>query len=586
MGKRDQARRSTSVCLAIAIAALASSARSADRIDLNGIWEFRLEEGKSLEETALPDFKASDRMTVPGCWDATSRYCNKRGTGCYRRSFYVPYDAEDAYVVVDGMGLRARIFVDGRDLGLCRLPWVRFDLKAGPLKAGRHEIVAAVDSVVDNSKVKLFWNFYDFYPYGGFYHGVSLELKRTAGEPRRVVARTKDYKTGLVELELRYDGDVPRVVQADVAFDAGRPTAVEFHDGRAELVVPSFRLWSPDGPNMHSVSVSAGGATLFARFGIRQVGTAGGRVTLNGRPVYLKGVNRHEQHWEFGVSTPQALMYEDIANLKDMGGNFVRGAHYPQCEAFLDLCDEMGVLVWEESIGWGNSKAHFEDPEFCDLQEEQTRLMVRNSINHPSVVISGFLNEPASDLECCRSLVNRLVDVIRAEESGHLVTFACNRNSTDICNDKTDIIAYNTYPFWYSYRPKTGTHEEMVRNVHDCHAGVVRYFRTKYADDRPIIVSETGVKADYGARDRRGRAQYTEDFQEEYTRVTLETVASLPDLAGIAIWQYVDAKTYTRIEGLRDRAYGVNTGGIYDRYRRPKLVVETVGEFFRGKMAE
>lgn len=566
------------------VASFTATAWAADRIDLNGTWEFRLEEGKSLEEIRLLDFVANDRMTVPGCWDATSRYCNKRGTGCYRRWFDIPYDAEDAYLVVDGMGLRTCALVDGRDVGTCRLPWVRFEFHVGPLTAGRHEIAVAVDSLVDNSKVKMFWNFYDFYPYGGLYHGVSLELKRRACEPRRVAVRTKDYRTGLVDIELVYDGDVPRDVQADVAFDAGSQTRVEFRDGHAQISVPSFRPWSLDDPHMHEVSVSVAGAAISARFGIRQVGTAGGRVTLNGRSVYLKGVNRHEQHWEFGVSTPQALMYEDVANLKDIGGNFIRGAHYPQCEAFLDLCDEMGVLVWEESIGWGNSREHFEDPEFCKLQEAQARLMVRNSINHPSVVISGFLNEPMSNLECCRSLVDRLVDIIREEDSGHLVTFACSRVGDDICNGKTDIIAYNTYPFWYSYRPQTGTHEEMVRNIRECHTNVISYFRAKYGGDRPIIVSETGVKADYGARDRCGRAQYTEDFQDEYTRVTLDTVASLSDLAGIAIWQYVDAKTYTRIEGLRDRAYGVNTGGIYDRYRRPKLVVDTVREFFKVKM--
>ena len=77
----------------------------------------------------------------------------------------------------------------------------------------------------------------------------------------------------------------------------------------------------------------------------------------------------------------------------------MRGAHYPQCEDFLDLCDELGILVWEESLGWGNTDEQLKDPEFCALQEMQTRMMVRDSINHPSVIISGFLNEPASDKE-------------------------------------------------------------------------------------------------------------------------------------------------------------------------------------------
>lgn len=209
--------------------------------------------------------------------------------------------------------------------------------------------------------------------------------------------------------------------------------------------------------------------------------------------------------------------------------------------------------------------------------------MVRNSINHPSVIISAFLNEPDSELPVCRSLVDRLIDVIRAEDTGHLVTFACHRTSKCISHAKTDIIAYNTYPCWYSDELATGSSEEMRANIRGCHERIVKYFRDLYKDDRPIIVSETGVKADYGVRDPRGKAQYTEDFQDEYERIMLEEMFAIKDIAGIAIWQFTDAKTYTRTRGLRNRSYGVNTGGLYDLYRRPKMVVETVRRMYTGK---
>ena len=557
---------------------------AAETVDLNGVWEFRLEQDRSIEELNPPEFTANDRMTVPGCWDAMSRYWNKRGTGCYRRKFETLTDSANAFLVVDGMGLRLRAWLDGRDLGLSVLPWMRLELPAGPLKAGSHEIVVCVDSMVDGEKTRLFSDSYDFYPHGGIYHGMSLVLTDAKEDSRKLIVRTRDFHKGIVEIELCYDDKVPETVAADVSFDGRESRPVRFENGRALLIVPEFRLWSPESPNLHKVLVTSGRVALSARFGIRQIATAKGRITLNGKPIYLKGVNRHEEHWEFGTATPQALLYEDLANIKDLGANFVRGCHYPQCEAFLDLCDELGVMVWEESLGWGNQTNHFEDAKFCRLQEEQTRLMVRNSINHPSVVISGFLNEPASESESCCSLVGRLVDVVRAEDSGHLVAFACHRNESDICNDKTDLIAYNAYPYWYSYPPKTGTHEEMVRNIKACHTNIIAYFRGKYHDKRPIVVSETGVKADYGARDKIGRAQYTEDFQDEYTRATLETLASLPDIAGVILWHYADAKTYTRKPGLVNRSYGLNTGGLFDRFRRPKLAVDTVREFYSGRL--
>ena len=553
-------------------------------VSLNGLWDFRLERDQSLEDVSLPVFAADDKMIVPGAWDAMTHYYNQRGTGCYRRSFELGKDVVNAFLVVDGCCLRSKYWIDGREVGFSKLPWSKFEFATGPLKAGRHEIVAAVDSIVDNAKVKLFWNFYDFYAFGGFHHGVWLETQDVAEEIRKVVVRTRDYKTGLVELEALYASDGPADFIAAVSFDGKKPKDVMFRNRRARVNVPDFRLWSPGKPSLHVVTLTAKGQKLTAKFGIRQVGTEKGRITLNGKPIYLKGVNRHEAHYEFGATTPEQLMYEDIRNLKDLGGNFIRGAHYAQNGRFLDLCDELGVMVWEESLGWGNTIRQLGDPEFRELQKEETRLMVRNSINHPCVIVSAFLNEPDSDLPECKSLVDELIAAIRAEDTGHLVTFACHRNLKDISHANTDIIAYNTYPCWYSWELKTGTDEEMRANIRGCHEEIVRYFREKYKDDRPIIVSETGVKADYGARDPRGKAQYTEDFQSEYERIMLEEVFALKDIAGIAIWQFTDAKTYTRTGGLRNRSYGVNTGGLYDLYRRPKLVVETVRELYQDNV--
>ena len=553
-------------------------------LSLDGLWDFRLERDKTLEEVSLPAFEADAKMIVPGAWDAMTRWYNVRGTGCYRRKFVLDHDAADAFLVVDGCCLRSKYWIDGREVGFSKLPWSKFELRTGALKAGEHEIVAAVDSVVDNSKVKLFWNFYDFYAFGGFHHGVRLETVGSGEEIRKVVVRTRDYRTGLVELEAVYAAKGPDDFTAKVSFDGAEAKAVEFRGRRAKVNVPNPSLWSPESPSMHTVRVETPASAASARFGIRQVATAGGRITLNGSPVYLKGVNRHESHYEFGVTTPKQLMMEDIQNLKDLGGNFIRGAHYAQSDDFLAMCDELGVLVWEESLGWGNGPQQLDDPEFRELQVEHTELMARNSINHPCVIISAFLNEPHSQLDSCRSLVDTLIDALRAEDTGHLITFACSRTSKDISHAKTDIIAYNTYPGWYSYVPKTGSHEEMRSSIRDCHAEIVRYFRDMYKDDRPIIVSETGVKADYGVRDPRGRSQYSEDFQDEYERLMLEEIFANKEIAGVAIWQFTDAKTYTRVtSGIIVREYGVNTGGIYDLYRRPKMVVETIRELFSSK---
>ena len=556
-----------------------------EKIELNGIWDFRFERNRSLESLVLPDFQPTDKMIVPGAWDAMSHYYNQRGTGCYRRRFTLAQAAPGGFLVVDGASVRSKYWLDGREIGISRLPWGRFEFATGPLAAGDHELVAAVDSIVDNKKVKLFWDFYDFYAFGGFHRGIWLDVQNRESELRRVLVRTRDYQTGTIELEAVFAQRGPADFTAEVTFDRGQPQTVAFKARRATVKVPGFKLWSPEQPNLHTVDVrSAELGSATARFGVRQVGTADGMITLNGQKVYLKGVNRHESHYEFGVTTPKQLMYEDIRNLKDLGGNFIRGSHYAQNDDFLTLCDELGVLVWEESLGWGNGPKQFDDPDFCGLQEYQTRLMVRNSINHPSVIISAFLNEPQSGRPGCKKLVDRLIQTIRAEDSGHLVTFACSHWKDDISHANTDLIAYNVYPGWYSHQLSTGSTEELRANIRQCHDEVVKRFRSVYKDKRPIIVSETGVKADYGARDPRGKSQYSEDFQAEYERLMLEEIFANPEISGIAIWQFTDAKTYTRrTPGMIMRSYGINTGGLYDLYRRPKLVVEEVRKAFKEK---
>ena len=107
-------------------------------------------------------------------------------------------------------------------------------------------------------------------------------------------------------------------------------------------------------------------------------------------------------------------MLTDLLDLKSLGANFIRGSHYPQAQRFLDLCDRLGILVWEESLGWGNGPKQLADPEFIADRIEQTRLMAHNSFNHPSVIMFGFLNENASGTDEVVALCRKLAETLRA----------------------------------------------------------------------------------------------------------------------------------------------------------------------------
>ena len=115
----------------------------------------------------------------------------------------------------------------------------------------------------------------------------------------------------------------------------------------------------------------------------------------------------------------------------------------------------MGVLIWEESLGWGNTPRQMSDGEYFRLQVEQTREMVRASFNHPSVIIFAFQNENHSQTKPGKTLTDALIEAIRSQASGRLVTPACNHNGDDISNANTDLVSFNAYPGWIGSDART-----------------------------------------------------------------------------------------------------------------------------------
>lgn len=571
----------------------------ATNINLNGSWAFRLEEGKSIEEVADPLFAATDSMVVPGCWDLMPKWHLRRGTALYRRTFTLDAPVANAWLVVEGMGLRGDFRIDGRPLGVHPFPYARLELETGPLDAGEHTVFAALDNRFDWATMKLARPYYDFYLHGGFYHGVSLSF-----DNRRLLVRMRDWREGVVEIEAANFPE--RDFDATLVFDGRDKVAATFRGGRATVLVPDHSPWSPDAPNLHTVGIVHNSSFVLrpsslrtgvsARFGIRQVEARDGRIFLNGEPVFLQGVNRHDTGADCGPATSDALMLRDLQLLKSIGANFVRGAHYQQSERFLDLCDELGVLVWEESLGWGNGQNYtrmadagdeLADEEFREQQVAQTRAMVRASFNHPCVILTGFLNECDSGRPECRSLVARLVDAIRAEDCGRLVTFACNDTRTDVCHALTDVVAFNTYPGTIPNLPgNVGELAEKVRNNDppgDQSAGInviASRFHGRYPG-KPIILSESGVGALYGLHDPEAGLM-SEEFQDEYVRDIIETVRANPLLSGCALWQMNDNRTYHRNSPGQPakQMAGWSIAGVFDRHRRPKLAVGTVRELF------
>ena len=567
-------------CSFVCGAAIAAQAELA-RLSLDGTWDFAFARGESLAAGGA-DFAPTDKIVVPGCFDLMPKWYAQRGLARYRRTFTLEKSVANAFLKVKGFGLQGRFFLDGREVALSRLAYSTLEIELGPLAAGEHTLVAALENLLTGDMDLVYKPNYDFYLAGGFFHGVELKLQHEPLELDRIVVRTRDYRTGTVELELEAKGELPGVVVAEVAFDGGKAEPVTFSNRTATVAVPNPTLWSPAAPNLHVVSVALASSRASTRFGIRQIAAHDKAFWLNGEKVWLKGVNRHESHPEDGYATSRRTMYRDIQLMKSIGCNYVRGSHYPQCADFLDLCDELGLMVWEESLGWGNWKDLTNEVFVCN-QILQTRMMVRESINHPSVVISAYLNEFGSERPEGRALSDRLIDAIRAEDSGHLVGFASSHGWEDASNDNTDFIAFNLYPAWHGQIGRGSTSESLAEVIKEQFDRNVGFLRRRYGDDKPIMISETGCYSLYGCHDPMG-AQWSEEFQSEYLENFLKLSCDSPEMGGFTVWQFCDARTYFRGgSDIRTKPLAYNMAGLFDRYRNPKVAAGTVKRYYAQK---
>lgn len=547
-------------------------------LDLAGFWEFHWLGDADWATIGPVSFVPDTVMPVPGVIDSLPAYTQKRGVGIYRKQ--LPDDfrpGERLRLKIGGLGLFARLWFDGKHLGDCQLPYsgVHYDFAVECV--GRHELVIAIDNRFDPERVPLFNPNYDFYGYGGIYREVELHRLPDCAIDR-VQVTPLDLAT--VRLTIKLHGQVPAEVAFAVAFDGGAAQSftlpVAHGQARLELPVPNPRVWSPENPQLHIVEVAMAGDRIRERFGLRTIAASGQRILLNGQPVELRGFNRHEAHPQLGPVQPASLMVEDIQWLRQMNGNFLRCVHYPQNEAFFDLCDELGILVWTESMGWGNKPEQLGEPRFAELQEEQTRLLVRNGCNHPSIIIWAFLNEAASDSPDAVPLYSRLVDAIRQEDSSRLVSYASNRCTRDRCFGLVDLISLNTYPGWIGNPDWTIPSIDRIAPHID---SLMEFFSQPEFVGKPLMFSEIGACGLYGCHDL-ARSQWTEEYQADYMVQAAKTVLGHPRTCGLALWQFCDSRSYGPVGDVRCKPRGYNNAGVIDEYRRPKIAALELAKLF------
>ncbi|MEU8107323.1 glycoside hydrolase family 2 TIM barrel-domain containing protein [Nonomuraea muscovyensis] len=379
-------------------AALRSDAPS---LDLNGTWRFRLSPTADVPaDFAEPGYDDSgwDELPVPSHWPlhghgapAYTNVCypfpvdpphvpSDNPTGDHRRAFDLPAGWTGGRLRFEGVDSCARVWLNGHELGFStgsRLP-VEFD--AGPyLRPGRNVLAVRVHQWSAASYLED----QDMWWLPGIFRDVTLT--RSTAE---VFVRAS-YAGGRGTLS--FDADGGRLSLPELGIDGlapGTPVTVD--------VEP----WSADTPRLYDAVVTFPGETVRLRVGFRTISIENGVLLANGRPLLLKGVNRHEFHPEHGRAVPLETMREDVLLMKRHNVNAVRTSHYPPHPAFLDLCDELGLWVIDEcdlethgfeKVGWRRNPT--DDPRWAEALLDRMRRTVERDKNHPSVIMWSLGNE-------------------------------------------------------------------------------------------------------------------------------------------------------------------------------------------------
>lgn len=534
--------------------------------ELNGLWDFR----KTGEEKTY-------LIPVPGCWEQNPDLITYRGRGTYCKTVEVLQDTNLRFEF-KGVSHTADVFLDGVKIAHHYNAYTAFSTVVKDVKRGSHRLTVEVDNSFSEASSLHVPN--DYYTYGGLNRTVVLEEVPDAfiENIHFTPYRKNNQWAGNVKVFLRNLSPAERKVTLALSLAGTRQSADVLLPADAtavyetELWFENVEEWDVLAPHLYDITATLpdnGVITddLVDRVGFREIAIEGRKILLNGRRVFLKGFNRHEEYGPFGCTVPFQAMVQDIDLMLEMGSNAIRTCHYPNDELFLDICDAKGIMVWEENHARGLSLERMMNPHFDRQSEDCTAEMIAQHFNHPGIVIWAIFNECASDTETGAQKYKARFDQIKALDTSRPTSAATCRHFKDLCLNMQDIVSFNMYSGWYDDGDPQLRHEKEMD-----------WIASEVQNEKPVIISEFGAGAVYGYRDRT-RCKWSEEHQEDVLRQMLELYNADDRLSGVFIWQFADVRV-TEEEWWDRRPRCHNNKGVVDEYRRPKEAFDTVKEIF------
>ena len=384
---------------------------SSEFLSLDGEW--LIKESSRLEECRF-DEELTQTIDVPSCVQMRGfdhiQYLNarypipaipplvpkKNPTWHYRRSFFISKKEGRAYYInFEGVDSAFYLYINGQEIGYSQISHStsEFDITSS-LKDGEN----VIDVIVLKWCASTYLECQDKFRFSGIFRSVYI-LDRPLEHITDYKIETRlDGSAGILDFSNESDVDVFLRINGKSAFcHAGEGVSV---------LLESVSPWSADNPELYELELIANGEKIIEHIGFREVSIDGCIFKINGAPIKLKGVNRHDFNCENGATVTLLNMYEDILLMKELNVNAVRTSHYPNSPEFYLLCDGYGIFVLDEAdlemhgactreggYSFELWSTYAENELFTEGITDRHTALVERDKNRPSVIMWSLGNE-------------------------------------------------------------------------------------------------------------------------------------------------------------------------------------------------
>ncbi|WP_095211435.1 glycoside hydrolase family 2 protein [Endozoicomonas ascidiicola] len=482
---------------------------------------------------------------------------------CYRKTLHVEsyLKGQPAILHFEGVMTYARLFLNGYFVTEHKGGYTPFNVDVSRyLKYGKdNQLVVYVDSR-ERKEIPPFGYVVDYLTYGGIYREVWMEftgpvmVENCHVRTRNVLNTEKlldldlylENKTGLnsaitAQCSLMKNDLLVDQFQSVVLLNGELTQQVEI-----QQKIENVELWDTENPHLYDLVIQLYDNGLLLdksqyRFGFREVEFRVNGFYLNGQPLKICGLNRHQSFPYVGYAMPKRAQYKDAEILKhELGLNTVRLSHYPQSQHFLDRCDELGLLVFNEIPGW----QHIGDKgEWWDITRQHVKEMIRRDWNRPSIFIWGVRINESEDCDELYEMTQRIAKTL--DDTRPTGGVRCRKDSHLI----EDVYTYNDF-----------VHNGQTRGL-----------------DKPESV--IGHKAPYLVTEHNGHMFPTKSFDSQEHRLehalrhlrVLDAMYADDGISGAIGWCMFDYNTHKDF-GSGDR---ICYHGVMDMFRIPKYAAAT-----------